>query len=386
MPVVPDVVPRAVPRAGPGSTSRRCGRRSPSSRIDYTLLNTSEPLDHALFQLPVGARAAEAGAMMSFLAPALLGALLAIAIPILVHLMQRERKHGRRVPVADVPAADSVPVGAAAAHPPLAAARAARAGARAHRRWRSRGRSSRRAARRRPRRGGAREVVICSIGPPAWATAITGRARRRPRAASFAASAPETAVRWCSSRATWRSRATSEAGAGALVAAIDRRGPARAHALRPGAARGGGPARVAPSPRAARLCSISDFQKSGWDATQDVKLPAGVSLTTVSVAEPIAGQRGGGGPDARPAGCAEGCAGDRSGPRHEPRRPARHQSGDYARTSTVTAWRPPRVSVGPGTTASVAFAPFAVARANRARDRAAGPRHAAGRRRRSTPS
>ena len=31
---------------------------------------------------------------------------------------------------------------------------------------------------------------------------------------------------------------------------------------------------------------ISDFQKSGWDATQDVKLPAGVTLTTVSVGEP----------------------------------------------------------------------------------------------------
>ncbi|MCK7469575.1 MAG: hypothetical protein MZU95_01295 [Desulfomicrobium escambiense] len=60
---------------------------------------------------------------MSFLAPALLAGLLAaIAIPIVVHLVQRERRTRRGVPVADVPAQDPEPVGAAPRDPPLAAA------------------------------------------------------------------------------------------------------------------------------------------------------------------------------------------------------------------------------------------------------------------------
>ena len=46
--------------------------------------------------LPVGARAPEPGPLMTFLAPALLAGLLAIAIPIVVHLVQRERAHDRR--------------------------------------------------------------------------------------------------------------------------------------------------------------------------------------------------------------------------------------------------------------------------------------------------
>ena len=72
--------------------------------------------------LPVGARAPEPGPMMSFLAPALLAGLLAIAIPIVVHLVQRERRTRGGVSVADVPAPDPEPVRAAPRHPSLAAA------------------------------------------------------------------------------------------------------------------------------------------------------------------------------------------------------------------------------------------------------------------------
>ena len=49
MPVVPQSFRDAVPRSSSRSTSTRCSTKFSEQRIDYALLNTSEPLDRALF-------------------------------------------------------------------------------------------------------------------------------------------------------------------------------------------------------------------------------------------------------------------------------------------------------------------------------------------------
>ena len=221
---------------------------------------------------------------MSFLAPALLAALLAIAIPIVVHLVQRERRTVvafpslmflRRIPNQSVKRR-------AIRHWPLLALRIlalaliALAFARP---FLPTGALSAAA-------GGARQVVVlldtsASMGYAGhWARAQE-EARRRIRslgagdgaAVAFFATDVEIGAR-------------SEAGPAALIGAIDRARP------------GSGITRYGPALRAAagllesaaasrrEIVLISDFQKSGWDAAQDVKLPAGVTLTTVSVAEP----------------------------------------------------------------------------------------------------
>ena len=62
---------------------------------------------------------------MGFLAPAFLVGLVALAVPVLIHLTHRQRRETVAVPVADVPEAHPVPVGAAPEPPALAAVRAA---------------------------------------------------------------------------------------------------------------------------------------------------------------------------------------------------------------------------------------------------------------------
>ena len=221
---------------------------------------------------------------MSFLAPALLAALLAIAIPIVVHLVQRERRITqafpslmflRRIPNQSVRRR-------AIRHWPLLALRilalALIALAFARPFWPTGALSA--AA------GGARQIVVlldrsASMGYDGhWARAqdearrlIRGLGAGDGAALVFFATDVEIGAR-------------SEAGPAALIGAIDRAKP------------GSGITRFGPALRAAagllesaeaprrEIVLISDFQKSGWDASQEVKLPAGVQLTTVSVAEP----------------------------------------------------------------------------------------------------
>ncbi len=58
-------------------------------------------------QLHVDPRSTEPDPLMSFLAPLFFAGLAALAVPVLIHLIQRERKNVVRVSVADVRAADS---------------------------------------------------------------------------------------------------------------------------------------------------------------------------------------------------------------------------------------------------------------------------------------
>ena len=126
----------------------------------------------------------------------------AIAVPILVHLIQRERK--RVVEFPSLMFVQRIPYQSVRRrrirHWFLLLMRAR--GDRADRARRSRGRSSRRAPRpRRPPAAPARSSS-CSISPRAWATAITGSARATPRTRVVARSAPTTRRRWCCSAGT----------------------------------------------------------------------------------------------------------------------------------------------------------------------------------------
>jgi len=221
---------------------------------------------------------------MTFLAPALLAGLLAIAIPILVHLVQRERK--TVVPFPSVMFLRKIPhqsvrrrairhwpllvlrilavclIVAAFARPLVRGADAVTAGA-----------------------AGAREVVILldrsySMGyGDHWARARDAavRAVKSLRPGDLATLA------FFSTDVEIAARSVDE-GAG-LLASINRAAP------------GAGATRLAPALRAAsgmleasrlprrEIILISDFQAGGWDRAQDSKLPPGVLLTPVSVAE-----------------------------------------------------------------------------------------------------
>jgi hypothetical protein len=221
---------------------------------------------------------------MSFLAPALLAGLLAIAIPIVVHLVQRERRTVmafpslmflRRIPNQSVRRR-------AIRHWPLLALRilAFALIAVAFARPFLAGSVTPVAA-----TGGTREVVILLDRSASmayaghWARA-QGAARRvvqglapgdRASVVFFAADV-EVAAR-------------ADSGRAALVAAVDRAEP------------GPGLTRIGPALRAAaglldassasrrEIVLVSDFQKTGWDPAQDARLPPGILLTPVSVAE-----------------------------------------------------------------------------------------------------
>jgi hypothetical protein len=221
---------------------------------------------------------------MSFLAPALLAGLLAIAIPIVVHLVQRERRTTqafpslmflRRIPNQSVRRR-------AIRHWPLLALRIlalvliALAFARPF--WPTGAMAV--------AVGGARQVVVlvdrsASMGYAGHWDRAQDAARRVIR--SLGAGDGATVAFFATDVEVG---ARSDAGPAALLGAVDRASP------------GSGITRYGPALRAAagllesaaasrrEIVLISDFQKSGWDATQDVKLPAGVTLTTVSVAEP----------------------------------------------------------------------------------------------------
>jgi hypothetical protein len=221
---------------------------------------------------------------MSFLTPALLAALAAIAIPVVVHLVQRDRRRIvefpslmflRKIPNQSVKRR-------AIRHWPLLLLRivafALLALAFARPFWPGAAGATAAAA-------GGREVVILldtshSMGYGEVWTRAQEAARRtvgelgpgdRGTVALFG-SAVEIGVRAVSERA-------------ALVAAIDRAAP------------GGGATRYGPALRAAagllessplprrEIILISDFQKSGWDRAQETQLPPGVALRTVAVGE-----------------------------------------------------------------------------------------------------
>ena len=280
----------------------------------------------------------------------------------------------RAVPVADVPAADSVSVRAAPPDPALAAAAAAAGGAGADRRWRSRGRSSG-GRRSRPRRRRARaKSSSCSIGPTAWATAIAGSARWPRRADAingltpadrasivFFARAPRSRCDRRRIAAGCRRRSpTSQPGAGAT-----RYGPALKLAgsilERVGAA-------------AARSDPDHRFPaQSAGRAAEGVRLPDGAVLTPVPIGDARTGE---------PRGHAgRRCSARRSRIRSASRsRPASVNHSDAAASNVDVA-----LEVGgrgdpdaarqlePNGSASVTFDPVTVAEPQRARDRAARP-------------
>ena len=68
-------------------TSRRCRKGLKAAQIDYTLMNTSKPLDSGLFSY----LAARAHNDMNFLNPFFLIGSVVLAIPVLIHLVRRER-------------------------------------------------------------------------------------------------------------------------------------------------------------------------------------------------------------------------------------------------------------------------------------------------------
>jgi hypothetical protein len=220
---------------------------------------------------------------MRFLAPALLVGLVAVVIPILVHLVQRERRRSvafpslmflrkipykstrrraiRNWPLLLLRALAFTLIALAFARPLVPGVTRAVAA------------------------GGSREVIILldrsySMGYGNHWDRARGAARDAVQALgpsdrgtiAFFATDVEVGPR-------------STADKGALLSAIDRAVP------------GAAATRYAPALRAAagllassnlprrRIVLISDFQKTGWDRSQDLRLPPGVQLATVSIAE-----------------------------------------------------------------------------------------------------
>ena len=165
---------------------------------------------------------------MSFLAPALLVGLAALAIPMIVHLVQRERRRVvefpslmflRKIPYQSVRRR-------AIRHWPLLALRVLALIA-----DRVRLRAALPAGRRRsapPPPAVAATWSSCSTDRSAWGTATAGPARTTRRAVWCAPSARTTGPRWPSSTPMSRWSCSSSAERGALLSAIDARRPTAA--------------------------------------------------------------------------------------------------------------------------------------------------------------
>jgi len=295
---------------------------------------------------------------MSFLAPALLAGLLAIAIPIVVHLVQRERRTVvafpslmflRRIPNQSVRRR-------AIRHWPLLALRilAFALIAVAFARPFLSGSVAPVAA-----TGGTREVVIlldrsASMGYAGhWARAqdaarrvVRGLAPGDRASVVFFAADVEVAAR-------------ADSGRAPLVAAVDRAKPG------PGLTRFGPALRAAAglldasSASRREIVLVSDFQKSGWDPAQDTRLPPGISLTPVSVAEQPTVNAAVASMTFVQQPASKGVLVTASA------RVMNYAAAAVANreiTLTVDGYRldSQRVSVGPGTSAIVVFAPFVV--------------------------
>jgi hypothetical protein len=222
---------------------------------------------------------------MTFLAPLLLAGLAALAIPIIVHLVQRERRRVvefpslmflRKIPYQSVRRR-------AIRHWPLLLMRCLALAlivvAFARPFWPGAGATV-------GASGGGREVVILldrsySMGHgDRWARAQE-EARRVVRSLG-----PDDRVSLAFFAGDVEVSLRSSTERGGMIAAIDR------------AETGAGATRYAPALRAAaglieastlprrEIVVISDFQRSGWDRTQDVKLPPGVTLATRALSEP----------------------------------------------------------------------------------------------------
>jgi hypothetical protein len=295
---------------------------------------------------------------MSFLAPALLAGLLAIAIPIVVHLVQRERRTTvafpslmflRRIPNQSVRRR-------AIRHWPLLALRVAAFAliAIAFARPFLPGGAAQASA-----TAGTREVVIlldrsASMGYGGhWARAQDA-ARRVVRSLApgdrasvvFFATDVEVAAR-------------ADGGPAVLLAAIDRAEPG------PGLTRYGPAVRAAAglldasSASRKEIVLVSDFQKSGWDPAQDARLPPGVALTPTSVAEQATANAALVGLTFVEQPAAKGVLVTASA---RVMNYAATPVSNREITLNVDGHRvdTQRVSAGPGTAATVAFAPFVV--------------------------
>lgn len=221
---------------------------------------------------------------MSFLAPALLAGLAALAVPILVHLVQRERKRVvefpslmflRKVPYQSVRRR-------AIRHWPLLLIRLAALAlvVLAFARPLARGVSLAAGA-----AGGAREVVI--LVDRSYSMAYGDRWARARTAARDAigglAPGDRATLAWFDDRVDIAVRSASDPAA--LAAAVRDAGP------------GDGATRYVPALKAAgavleasdrprrEVVLISDFQASGWTRGEDARLPDGVLVRPVSVAE-----------------------------------------------------------------------------------------------------
>ena len=256
----------------------------------------------------------------------------ALAIPVLIHLIQRERKRVVEFPSLMFLRKIPVPVGPAPAHPRLVAARDAAGRARAH-------------------RAGLRAPLLQAVragGGGAERRARSGHPRRHLVQHGVRRSLAEGEVR--------RDRRHPGLGAGRsrvagllLVGRRSRRPLRRpiAGASRPASPRprpDPGATRFAPALKLAgsllgesalprrEIILISDFQRRGWEQTpgrDDVKLPERTTLTPVNVAVRRDGQPLG---DARVA-AADAVRESRSGRRDRRRRQSRQGSRSPARRS-----------------------------------------------------
>ena len=210
--------------------------------------------------------------------PAVPAGLAALAVPVIIHLIQRERKN-----VVEFPSLMFLQ------RIPYQSVRRRRI-----RDWpllrcgwrrsllivrRSRGRSSRRHGARARRRSARAKSWSCSIGRTAWGTAIAGRARPPRRARRSADWRPRIARRSCSSLRAPRWRSDRHRTTAGSMRRVRRRKPgAGATRYGPALKLAGSIASESSLPRR-EVILISDFQRSGWQGAEGVRLPDGVVLT-----------------------------------------------------------------------------------------------------------
>jgi hypothetical protein len=200
----------------------------------------------------------------------------ALAIPVLIHLIQRERKRVVEIPVADVPAQDPVPVGPAPAHPRLLLLAMRLAGlalivlAFARPFFK---RTEMAAA----TQNGAREAVI--LVDTSYSMEYGDRWQKAKSAATDAIRglAPGDRARWSSSRPAPKSPSARRPIAAARGGARRRGHRTRRDPVCPRVEARRQPARRI-GPAAARDLPDQRLQRRGWEQTpgrDDVKLPSG---------------------------------------------------------------------------------------------------------------
>ena len=189
---------------------------------------------------------------------------------------------GRRVSVADVPAQDSVRVGAAAPHPRLAAAGAAPRGDRADRGGVRAAVPARLGSRRRARRRARHRRAARSLLQHGLRRFVVARAARRG-AGARERDAGRSHLAWCCSPTPRRWRCDRRRIASRAVAEINAASPG------PGSTKYGPALKLAGSLLAESLLPrkevilVSDFQRGGWQPDDTLRLPGGTTITTALV-------------------------------------------------------------------------------------------------------